>query len=143
MNINNILPEQVKDLLTEESLQTIQTAVEEKAKTLVEANKVIYIITLFRPFTQKIFCSCFYTLFRDIIIVEPDKTNKKYASIKRSIMNWLEAEWVISVCVYYLDQPKTVLTSAAFCSFQPYASSIAKTITEPEQQSTACSAIVV
>lgn len=37
MNINNILPEQVKDLLTEESLQTIQTAVEEKAKTLVEA----------------------------------------------------------------------------------------------------------
>lgn len=37
MKIDNILPEQVKELLSEESLSSIQQAVEDKAKFLVEA----------------------------------------------------------------------------------------------------------
>lgn len=37
MNIDNILPQQAKDLLTEESLASIQQAIEAKANVLVEA----------------------------------------------------------------------------------------------------------
>ena len=36
MKVKNILPDQVKDLLTEDSLSTIETALQEKTSLLIE-----------------------------------------------------------------------------------------------------------